>query len=83
MADPKDLGVGFYRDMGTTRKKAGMTEMQMGQAKINHRMAAGRAALETAPGKRTPSQKADIEAFGMLGSPAEREIRRANAKHRK
>ncbi len=54
----------------------------MTQAKIDHFIARGRAALKTSPGKRTELQKEDIENFLTLGEPAEAEVKKARKKHR-
>ncbi len=54
---------------------------KMTQAKINHFIARGRAALKTPPGKRSKLQKEDIENFLTLGEPAETEVKKAKKKH--
>jgi len=53
------------------------TSRKMTQAKIDHFIARGRAALKTSPDRRTDLQKADIENFLTLGEPAESEVKKA------
>ena len=44
----------------------GPTKMQRGQAAVDHKVAAGRAAAKTAPSKRTKSQKAAIKEHNRI-----------------